>query len=131
MGRGRATIYATITSGDIIARADQATCSIRTEDPAQVRAESIYYLYKWWWRAVILGLNRLDGFGPVNFSSTTSSELSPPPQQNGLFYRFSQARGLLLTPTRTLTLESKWYLPIKFLKKSQQFFIRSVSLKRF
>lgn len=58
MGRGRATIYATITSGDITARADEATYSIRTEDPAQVRAESSNHLYKWWWTA-ILGLNRL------------------------------------------------------------------------
>lgn len=40
MGRGRATIYATITSGDITARAGEATCSTMTEDPAQVRAEA-------------------------------------------------------------------------------------------
>ncbi|CAG07555.1 unnamed protein product [Tetraodon nigroviridis] len=46
MGRGRATIYATITSEDITARADGATCSTRTEDPAQVRAESSNHSYK-------------------------------------------------------------------------------------
>lgn len=46
MGRSRATIYATITSGDITARADEATSSTMTEDPAQVRAESTNQPYK-------------------------------------------------------------------------------------